>query len=1849
MNSNNFILSVCNQNIKNINNISDSDETNSYHSFDTFSKSDEENNTHNFNNRTYKNQIEYLQNLLNNFIEKSNNFYIYKKIIISLKRVNEKFSFPKYYCTTNLGRKKRKNKNKKINIYKNIYNKRNNNTYNNNTNNNNIYIHSYSNCSKIKFPRLSSSSAFLASYTYNKKQIEKLTKFWTVRYIKSISERIKYEILFNNPHICERQNKSKRKIYNFVWILKKKKKKNSYLGTNWSCVHNKKKKKNLSTRKIKKRISLNFVNYDMKSTTIENCADEQHCNMEEEEEIEHMKGEYNIKHVKQNDNKLSANQNDNEKFYPYDNINQEEIFHPNNFYSNNENYEEKIKKTNNHFIGQNEDKVQEKIHTPFSGDHYNQELEENINKSNPISNNEIYTYNINNSFSMYKNIDNNYDDNINDTQNNKTYMKNYDHQYNNIIEYMKYPCNYNACFPNIMTNNIPSQDLYEENLTTQHSNKKKVKKKKQQLNPCCTFNIPSNSNSTLFYSNQSKIFYRPSNIYLDPMMDSSYLYWNERDWVTPKNNNNYNNNYNNNNNENYNTEFMKTSKMETHITVNTNNINGIYNNSSSFYNNNEVNYQVDENKNNNIHNINDHKKSLHYNNFVLPYPYESYTQDVSSTYNKFLQHANMQYDQKENISYNIFKNDNKNICEKNKMYKNISPSKEDHYHNNNNNNNNENDYNHDSNKVTPYIKNKYDNKYSYTKQLPSVPFKSLKNNLEEPKYLSTGNLEQEKNSFEKEKNSFEKEKNSFEKEKNVFFHSIKNVLCLKKEIKKIKINLNNQRKYTFLNMDEKKKNELDNLIGYLMYQKMIRKKLKEYYFNKINKAFFTFLLRSNQANFSFSPQEVMLLKKWNLLKFKQARKNHILRNIKRNTHMNYSDDHEKVITSSIQGKNHVEKNVDNISIPMPVTNNNIVFKPLNEYMRKKYYLNNLKKHQQGDNIISYADTNINTLDDKRGKNNSNNYYKDDDNIYVDDSLSNDNKHSLFKSNNILSYLSTHRMIYMKNKKNNNSNNNSNNNNNNNNNNLICNSFYNNKLLPMPSESFYELYDHNKTNIFDVFLFLKNIRYKNVEKSFKKKLKKKKYIYLSNINNCNKMLGHIKYLFVKLLRKEITDIIGIYINDCFINSTICFFLSLILFIFKNIHTIKIIRSHIYLSYFNIFLDYFKNNNLKCMYFICNNILYDLMVEMDTLSIHDNNETSESKNDELVINHNIYNENIYDNDYQNKRYKNFLIYFNQNYIKKKKKKKKKIDNNNKSDQDEKHLVEQSEENTEKKKKYMEEKNNLYINNSEQTKEKQIHKKKKKKYKIIINKDKCKKNFMSTCEENKIVYKKKKQIIFFDDDGFYNYFTKKNKKNKKNEHTNKEYIDGDNKENISGNNKENISGNNKENISGNNKENIDENKQTNNNNNNNDNNDDDGVIKTSTHDTNYKENEQMNMKKKKNNNNNKMDRKESKLQQFINKLKMKKGNDNTTKMDNNNDESDDNDDNNDNNDNNDDNNNKDDHNDHHNNNNDNHNNNNDNHNNNINNDNGSDKHINKYNIHSSSNDESCMSLDTLDGDSYDNYSHKIPKKHLYYLDLNKLEILKLCSNKLDDDALIYISNLIKKKKLNNLKVLDLRWNNFTYKSLLTLSFSLTNIMKKNESTNNHIRKEQTDQRKKKIQKIQLNKLLLSGNNINSSLYSSFLSSFCTCNYIVVKNLDFSMNKIDNESFPITYKYLQHIKKIQEKKKKALFKRKQMYKQHKKGTHNKTKIVQIKNESMNNKNIKNKGGNIYINLDHNNLKNSVYINKIKKLLKNFPIQNYKKKKFINHINYNNQHVILSMQYNNINNVYTNQENIKQKHKIQI
>ncbi|SPJ08636.1 conserved Plasmodium protein, unknown function [Plasmodium sp. DRC-Itaito] len=1774
MNSNNFILSVCNQKIKNINNISESDETNSYYSFDTFSKSEEDNNTHIFNDKTHKNQIDYLQNLLNNFIKKSKNYYIYKKIILSLKRVNEKFSFPRYYNTTKLGSKKRKKKNKKINIYnkKNNTSNSNNNSYSNNT--------SYS--SKIKFPHLCFSSSFLDRYTYDKKQIRKLKKYRTVRYIKSIIQRIKYEIVFNNPQNCERQNKienkSKRKIYHFVWALKKKKKKNIYLGTNWSCVDKKKKnKKKLSIRKIKKRISLNFVNYDMKSTTIENCADEQHFNMEEEE-VEQIKGEYNIKHVKQNDNKIAVNQSDNkiavnqndhEKFYPYDNINQEEILHTYNLYTNNENYgEKKKKKNNNNFTGQNEDNVQEKIHTPFGGDNYNQELEENINKSNVIRNNEIYTYNINNSFSIYeKNIGNKYDNNINDIQNNKTYVKNNDDQSNmdhniynnnnicnnniynyknNIIEYMKNPCNYNVCFPNIMTNNILRKDVYEENLTTP---KKKVKKK--QLNSCCTFNIPSNSNNTLFYSNQNKIFYGPSNIYLDPMMDSSYLYWNEQDWVARENNKN-NNNYN----ENYKREFINTTKMEPYNTLNINNINGIYN-GSNFYNN------------------------------------------------------------------------------------------------NNNNNNNEISYRHDSNKFTPYIKNKYHNKYTYTKKLSSLPFKSLKSNLDEQKYLSTGTLQKEKSSFEVEKNSFEEEKNSFEveknsfeveknsfeveknffekvknsfeKEKNVFFHSIQNVLCLKKEIKKIKINLNNQRKYTFLNMDEKKKNELDNLIGYLMYQKMIRKKLKEYYFNKINKAFFTFLLRSNQANFSFSPREVMLLKKWNLLKFKQAKKNHILRNIKKNTRTMYSHDSQKVVTTPIQEQKDVEKNVDNISISFPVTNNNIVFTPLNEYMRKKFYANNLKKHEPSDNnIIIYDNENIKILDNNKKVNN----HIYNDKIYVDDSLLKDNKHSLFKSTNILSYLSTNRIIYMKKK----------------NKNLYCNhlnesnDYSNNKLLQIPSESFYELYDPNNTNIFDVFLFLKNVGYKNVQKSFKKKLKKK-YIYLSKINNCNKMLRHIKYLFVKLLRKEITDIIGIYINDCFINSTICFFLSLILFIFKNIHTIKIIRSHIYLSYFNIFLDYFRNNNLKCMHFICNNILYDLMLEMDTLSNNDKNETSDYKNEEIMINNNIYNENICYNNYQAKRYKNFLIYFNQNYIKRRKNKKKKnfmSVHNNKSDQEEKYLVQEGEENKEKK--YMEEKKKININNSEQGKEKKIHKRRKKKYKIIISKDKCKKQFMSTCEENKIVYKKKKQIIFFDDYGFYNYFTKKKEQNG---HNNKEHIKGD--------------------------------KQTKNNNN--------GIVRELGHDTNYKQNEQMNKNKKKynNNNNNKMERKESKLQQFINKLKMKKGKDSTTKNDDNDNINDDddndninddhndninddhnnniNDDHNNNNINDDDNNNiNDDHNnnnindDNNNNINDDHNNNNindDNKNNNINDNcddgNASGKHINKYNIHSLSNNQSCISLDTLDENSYDTYSHKIPKKQLYYLDLNKLRILKLCSNKLDDDALIYISNLIKKNQLNNLKVLDLRWNNFTYKSLLTLSFSLTNIIIKNKSTNNHIIKKQKEQNKKKIQ---LRKLLLSGNNINSSLYSSFLSSFCTCNYVVVQNLDFSMNKIDNDSLYITYKYLKHIKKIQEKNISAVFKKNEMYKEYKKLTDNKKEILQMKKKI---KNKKNKLCNIYINLDHNNLKNSIYINKINKLLNNFPMQNYKKKKFKNHINHNNQHVILSMQYNNIKNVYTNQENIKQKHRIQI
>ncbi|CRG99744.1 conserved Plasmodium protein, unknown function [Plasmodium relictum] len=822
--------------------------------------------------------------------------------------------------------------------------------------------------------------------------------------------------------------------------------------------------------------------------------------------------------------------------------------------------------------------------------------------------------------------------------------------------------------------------------------------------------------------------------------------------------------------------------------------------------------------------------------------------------------------------------------------------------------------------------------------------------------------------------SYHNDATHFEKERKIFFDSIKNIMCIMKEIKKIRKNLKEQKGYYSTIVDEEKKKDFNDLIKYLTYQKIVRKELKKYYFNKINKCLFTFLLRSNHLNFSFSENEALLLKKWSKLRYKKSK--------------------EKNVYIKINPK---DKKAENETI---------------EKMKRINDLYDMETSFLYKNSIS----NSNNYKQKKNKRRINKNYTINNNIKEEiNSHKINNKRLLSSLNAYINKTKTSNFFDSDNK------------------NINGNSF----------ESPFKFCESNKTNIFDIFLFLKNTKLKNIQNKFKKKLKSK-CIYLSKINDFNKMLSYIKYIFMKFLKKEVSDIDSIYINDCFINYVICFFLSLLLFIFKNVHTIKIIRCHLYYSYFMIFLNYFKSNNLKYVHFKCNNIIDDKIVDIDNY---------------------------------NKCNQNFIVYFNANYIKKQNRDcdKKKKNNKNKVE-------------------------NLCMNNDT------FENSSKKKVSKIKNK------------KNSFYDKNKKDLIFFDQYGFYDYFSMKQKKKKiscfsddlKSENLGRISL---NKENI--NIKKKYNNRDKENFLFH-------------------------FIRKECDNNLYKETNGVNSEENLNNSiepiklelfsESRIDNEEkNELKELSNPLKINEEVENKKE-------------------------------------------------------NSEYNEINTYNIHSSSCNEENDSEDSLQ--ELNECVSSFTRKSLDYMDLNKIKVLKLCSNKLNDNALMYISTLIKKNKLNNMRILDLRWNNFTYKSLITLSFALTNTVKSDSFTT------------KKVKKLKLRKLLLSGNNINSSLYSSFLSSFCTCNFVVVETLDFSMNKIDNESFPITYKYFKHILQLQKHKKQ-----------------------------------KNKIHDVFINLDHNNLKNSIYINKLIKLLKKFPIKNYREKGLRHHKNSKEQRVVLSLQYNNIKN----------------
>ncbi|VEV57784.1 conserved Plasmodium protein, unknown function [Plasmodium vinckei vinckei] len=941
---------------------------------------------------------------------------------------------------------------------------------------------------------------------------------------------------------------------------------------------------------------------------------------------------------------------------------------------------------------------------------------------------------------------------------------------------------------------------------------------------------------------------------------------------------------------------------------------------------------------------------------------------------------NSHYANKHNVNFLSYQNNNN-------YNKKLRNSMEDIGYNTNNSSSNAtiNEINHNNSASTRASNTNSSN--NYTNAHASVqPFKRLKNRVN--------------NHFSALKRSYKNYQKNFEEEKIIFFNSIRNIIRIIKEIKKLEADLKKEKKYCSVICDEKKKEEFNNLIKYLLHQKIIRKKLKEYYFKKIDKGLFTFLLRSNYANFLFSEEEVKLLKRWNMIKRERSK---FYNNESHEENKAY-DKNNKFQANDNLGYDYT----DTLNITCPDQTNNCLD---SEKEGKTFYQEVSKNEVLESNILNYE-----------GRKSDQNNYNQLNQFY-----GNNSKFRLYAANEF-----SH--------------------------NIIEEHYKENYLKGIYIDNLNDLYlkyckKHKRGIIFNVLSFFKNIKIKNVSKKFKKKLKNNQDIYLSKIYNNKKMLRHIKYIFIKLLKKNITDINSIHINNCFLNSTTCFFLFLILTIFKNISTIKIVQCHIYYSHFYISLYYIKNNNLKNLYFMYNHIIHYEAPDKD----------------------------IYDY----KCYKKCIIYFDLNYLKKKSK-----NNNRQRDKKDVEDIEGSE---------------SIPYSFEQLENCQISK---------IQTD-HKSNTTSHYGINKIIIKKNKKVIPLDNISFYDIFIAKKKKLNKgaaiDELVTIKLCNLSNKEH-----KNNIISSN---IEGNTQEQYDW----------------CDSISTAPPLPNTGKDDKNEEENIINDIHTEIEKRENKHIYDDTKFSTK---------------------------------------------------------------------INTYNIHSSSCSNEISSENSVQ--SSENYIYTFPRKIIEYFNLDKLKVLRLSSNKLGDDALIHLSTLIKKNKLNKLKILDLRWNNFTYKSLLSLLFALINNVKsgyKNSTISDLKTNKQTN-------RLKLRKLLLSGNNIDSSLYSSFLSGFCTCNYIVVAELDFSMNIIDNECFPITLKYFKHILNLQKRKKK-------------------------------NNNI----SGVYINLDHNSLKNSIYINKLMKTLLKFPRnkkkyiknKNMEQTNFIDQTAMTKQNISLSLQYNDIKNIDTN------------
>ncbi|ANQ07692.1 Uncharacterized protein PCOAH_00021540, partial [Plasmodium coatneyi] len=807
------------------------------------------------------------------------------------------------------------------------------------------------------------------------------------------------------------------------------------------------------------------------------------------------------------------------------------------------------------------------------------------------------------------------------------------------------------------------------------------------------------------------------------------------------------------------------------------------------------------------------------------------------------------------------------------------------------------------------------------------PFKGLKVNYRSSRDISPGGSDEYKQHCQQEMNPQEEEPTkgcrNFHTEKDIFFEAIKNIIRIMKEIKKIKTNLKIERNYSLLIQDKKKKNELEKLIDYLTYQKEVRKKLKKHYFDKINKGLFTFLLRSNRVNFFFTEEEVKLLKRWNEIKYTKM--------------------------SSSSGGN-TEGEGDNCRTTC-LGESAAYVKGGSPYRRK----------------ILHELRHLNKVIGQKG------CTQEEDNRQDESLWINGRDESLWMNWGDPpgeAPIRNGRQRKNKNVKNT----------------LRSGYLASTTTRPIWYESYFTHCKKSQKNLFNIFLCLKNVKRKCVSQKFKRKIKNGQ-IYLSKIYDGGKMLGHVKYIFEELLRRNLPEIVCLHINDCFVDATISFFISLLLLLFKNVNTIKVIRCQIYYSYLGVFLSYQKRNNLRSMHFVCNSIFWTRPPDF---------------------------RNLRGEMHSTRQQDSFLLYFNTNYVKKRKRK------------------------------------GLSNKRGDATTTQQCAREGSRgtSLKSIFQGRASPSNGAAT-GDYRIVVKRKKKVARFGVDEFYDCF-----------------------------------------VLG----------------------------------------------------------KEAKVPCETNVLKQLNGLEEPNGVDNERIT--------------------------------------------LNNlTNGLDSPANAYNIHSGSGSDENTSEDSLKEELHECLC-TFPRKRIQQANFSMLKKLKLCSNKLNDDALMYICTLIKKDKLKNLKVLDLRWNNFTYRSLLALSLALTNTTVCEGSEKIHWKKRK------------LHKLLLSGNNIKSSLYSSFLSSFCTCNFIVVKKLDFSMNVIDNDSFAITLKYFKHIFQLQKRKQK-----------------------------------KNNIGDVFINLDHNNLKNSPYINKLAQLLNRFPSKVCKSnsgnqtpaKEGSSVGEESRQGVLLSLQYNNI------------------